>query len=145
MGKLDGSCLCGNVTYACDADPIASANCHCRDCQRASGAAFSTIAIVPEDSFEISGETLAVFQTIGDEHGKVAHRHFCSNCGSQLITKSDAFPGVVFIKVGTLDDTSLVQPALDVWSESKQSWTEPGERVTVPRGPTEEAMAQLAG
>jgi hypothetical protein len=54
MGKLDGSCLCGSVTYTCDADPIASANCHCRDCQKASGAPFTTNVIVPEDSVQIS-------------------------------------------------------------------------------------------
>ena len=65
MGKLDGSCLCGNVTYTCDADPIASANCHCRDCQSSSGAAFSTVAMVPADSIEIRGETLSIFRTIG--------------------------------------------------------------------------------
>jgi len=145
MGKLDGSCLCGNVTYTCDADPIASANCHCRDCQSSSGAAFSTVAMVPADSIEISGETLSIFRTIGTDHGKEAQRRFCSNCGSQLITTSDAYPGVVFIKVGTLNDSSLVQPAMDVWSDSKQSWTDHGERFTVPRGPTEEAMAQLTG
>jgi hypothetical protein len=145
MGKLDGSCLCGNVTYICDTDPIASANCHCHDCQRSSGAAFSTNVIVPADAIEISGETLSTFETIGDDHGKEAHRHFCTNCGSQLVTTSDAYPGLVFIKAGTLNDSSVVSPAIDVWSDSKQSWTDHGERFNVPRGPTEEAMAQLAG
>lgn len=145
MGKLDGSCLCGNVTYTCDSDPIASANCHCRDCQKSSGAAFSTVVIVPSDSIEISGETLSIFRTIGDDHGEEDQRHFCSNCGSPLITTSGAYPGMVFIKAGTLKNSSLVQPAMDVWAESKQSWTDHGERVAVPRGPTEEAMAQLAG
>jgi hypothetical protein len=43
------------------------------------------------------------------------------NCGSQLITTSDAYPGMVFIKAGTLNDSSLVQPAMDVSSDSKQS------------------------
>lgn len=145
MGKLDGGCLCGNVTYTCDADPIASANCHCRDCQRSSGAAFSTVAMVPADSIEIRGETLSIFRTVGDDHGKEDQRHFCSNCGSQLITTSDAYPGVVFIKAGTLNDNTLIKPAMDVWSDSKQAWSDHGERFAVPRGPTEEAMAQLMG
>ena len=145
MGKLDGSCLCGSVTYTCDADPIASANCHCRDCQKSSGAAFSTVVLVPADALKISGESLAVFRTTGDDHGEEAQRHFCTNCGSQVVTASDAFAGVVFLKAGTLDDSSLVQPAIDVWAESKQAWTDHGARFTVPRGPTPEAMAQLAG
>jgi hypothetical protein len=143
MGKLDGSCLCGNVTYTCDAAPIASVNCHCRDCQKSSGAPFSTIAMVPADSVQITGETLSVYRTVGDDHGQEAQRHFCTNCGSQLMTTSDAYPAFALIKTGTLHDSSLVQPRLDIWSESKQAWTDHGERMTVPRGPTEEAIAQL--
>jgi hypothetical protein len=101
--------------------------------------------MVPADSIEISGETLSIFRTIGDDHGKEGQRHFCSNCGSPLITVSDAYPGVVFIKAGTLNDSSPVQPAMDVWSDSKQAWTDHGGRFNVPRGPTDDAMAQLAG
>lgn len=145
MGKLDGSCLCGEVTYSCDADPIASANCHCQDCQKSTGSAFSTVVMVPADSFAISGETLSIFHTTGADHGQDAQRHFCSNCGSPVATTSDAYPGFVLIKVGTLDDSSLVQPAIDVWAESKQSWTDHGPRPAVPRDPTPEIMAQLAG
>lgn len=145
MGKLDGSCLCGNVTYTCDADPIASANCHCRDCQRASGAPFTTNVIVPEASVEIRGETLSVFQTTGDGHGKQALRRFCSNCGSQLIVTSEGYPGFAFIKSGTLNDTSLVRPGLDIWADSKQPWTDHGERVVAARDPSPEVVAQLAG
>src|SRR5579859_2051039 len=145
MGKLDGSCLCGNVTYTCDAEPIASVNCHCRDCQRSSGAAFMTVVVVPEASVEIQGESLSVFSVAGEDHGKGNHRHFCSNCGSQLITKPDAYPGLVFIKAGTLKDSSLVRPAMDIWTESKQAWTDHGPRPTAPRDPTPEATASLAG
>ena len=121
MGKLDGSCLCGNVTYTCDADPIASVNCHCRDCQRSSGAAFMTVVVVPADSIDVKGETLSVFTVKGQEHGKSNNRHFCGNCGSQLLTRPDAYPGMAFIKAGTLNDTSLVKPAIDIWTESKRS------------------------
>lgn len=145
MGKLDGGCLCGKVTYACDAEPIASVNCHCRDCQRSSGAAFMTVAVVPADSVEIEGETLSVFTATGTDHGKSNHRHFCSNCGAQLLTRPEAYPGLVFLKVGTLNDASLIQPAMDIWTESKQPWTDHGQRPTAPRDPSPEATAQLAG
>jgi hypothetical protein len=144
MGKLDGGCLCGNVTYTCDADPIASANCHCQDCQKSTGSAFSTVVMVPADSFEISGETLSITHTTGTDHGQDAQRHFCSACGSPLATISDAYP-FVLIKAGTLNDTSLVQPAVDIWSGSKQSWTDHGGRPAAPRDPTPEMVAQLAG
>jgi hypothetical protein len=33
-----GGCLCGAVRYAFDAPPLATVACHCRDCQKLSGA-----------------------------------------------------------------------------------------------------------
>jgi hypothetical protein len=145
MGKLDGSCLCGNVTYSSDADPIAAANCHCHHCQKSTGSAFSTVVVAPSEGFEIHGDTLGVYDTISEESGMPAHRHFCTNCGSPLVTRSDAAPALVYIKAGTLNDTSFVTPMLDVWASSKQPWSEHGERATLPKGPTREMMAQLAG
>ena len=61
MGKLDGRCLCGAVEYSCDAEPAFTAVCHCRDCQRQSGTAFSVIVGVPESDFRLSGELSASF------------------------------------------------------------------------------------
>lgn len=145
MGKLDGSCLCGNITYTCDAEPLVTANCHCKHCQGSTGSAFSTVVVVPADSVEISGETLAIFVTTSEETGLPGQRHFCTNCGSPLLTKSDDSTGLVYLKAGTLNDTSRVSPVLDVWTDSKQEWSDHGGRIAVPRGPTAEAMAQLRG
>ena len=50
MAKLDGSCLCGSVTYGCgDAEPLAMAVCHCTDCQKQTGTTFSMVVVVPRD------------------------------------------------------------------------------------------------
>lgn len=145
MGKLDGSCLCGNVTYSCDAEPIAAANCHCKHCQKSTGSAFSTVVVVPADSLEISGDTIGIYVTTSEESGLPARRHFCTNCGSALLTKAEASPELVFVKAGTLNDTSAVTPAIDVWAESKQEWSDHGARPAMPRGPSPEAMARIMG
>lgn len=42
--KYQGSCLCGAVSYQSDAEPRYSFNCHCRDCQKATGSAYAPIA-----------------------------------------------------------------------------------------------------
>ena len=34
---LTGHCLCGNVTYSADAEPLIQGVCHCTDCQRQTG------------------------------------------------------------------------------------------------------------
>jgi len=34
MPELTGACLCGRLRYTITAEPVMSAVCHCRDCQR---------------------------------------------------------------------------------------------------------------
>jgi hypothetical protein len=82
MTELSGSCLCGAVTYSCTADPLFTAICHCTECQKQTGTAFSIIVGVPKAAFQVEGNP-STFTTIGDDTHKETIRHFCSNCGSQ--------------------------------------------------------------
>jgi hypothetical protein len=95
MGRLDGGCLCGSVEFTCDAEPIGVANCHCTDCQKQTGSAFSTFVIVPADSVAITGDTLSAFTTIGTDSGKEVVRKFCSACGSPVISEVALVPGAL--------------------------------------------------
>jgi hypothetical protein len=122
MAELNGGCLCGSVRYACEADPMATANCHCTDCQRQTGSAFSTFIAVPRDAFQVEGDTLSSYTTTGEDTGKETTRHFCTNCGSPVMSFNEAMPDVVFIKAGSLDDRSWVSPQLDVFCDSAQPW-----------------------
>jgi hypothetical protein len=145
MGKLDGSCLCGSVRLVCDAEPLAAANCHCKDCQRQTGSAFSTVVTVPADAVEVRGE-VATFTTVGTDTGAKAHRQFCPACGSPVLTLPELTPGLAFIKAGILDDPSIVRPVMEAWTGSAQPWIEPDRQlVCTERGPSEEILAMLAG
>lgn len=136
MGKLDGHCLCGAVTYSSDAEPAFVAVCHCKDCQRQTGAANSIVVGVPADQIDVHGDTLASFTTIGEDHGKEVHRRFCSTCGSSVLSDTEQLPGLLVIKAGTLDDTSWLQPQVEVWGRSAQPWVETHEgRPRLERGP----------
>ena len=44
---LTGRCLCGSVQYEIDSEPTMPGICHCKNCQRQAGSAFSTLAGVP--------------------------------------------------------------------------------------------------
>jgi hypothetical protein len=44
-----GRCLCGAVSYRFDAQPEAVVLCHCEDCQRHTGSAFSMNVSVSRD------------------------------------------------------------------------------------------------
>ena len=135
MSKLDGRCLCGAVTYSSQAEPAFTAICHCKDCQRQSGAAFSIIVGVPKSELELAGE-LSNHPTIGEDHGRETQRQFCAACGSPILSLSEGMPDIAFIKAGTLDDTSWLEPQLEVWGKSAQPWVEPVEgRPRLDRGP----------
>lgn len=98
-----------------------TAICHCKHCQQTSGAAFSVNLGMPADQVKISGSALAQFEDTGTS-GKPVIRMFCRNCGSAVATDAKAFPGVLFIKAGTLDDTSWVKPGVQIWTDSAQKW-----------------------
>src|SRR3954447_3212428 len=104
MGKLDGRCLCGAVTYSSDAEPMFTAICHCKNCQRQTGTAFSLVVGVPIDQLTVEGQ-LSTHVTVGDDHGENVDRRFCPACGSPIVSISAGNPGIAIIKAGTLDDT----------------------------------------
>jgi hypothetical protein len=122
MGKLDGSCLCGKITYSCDAEPLANAICHCTECQRQTGTSFSIIVAVPTDALKVEGDSLSSFTTVGTDSGSKVSRQFCSECGSPIVSLSEGTPELAFIKAGTLNDTSWFEPQMQVWCDSAQPW-----------------------
>lgn len=120
MPNLAGSCLCGSVRYASSAQPVLTAFCHCRNCQKAGGGGYSVNVAVPCDSLEVEGAPVA-FESAGTS-GKRTVRRFCGQCGSPLFTDAAAFEGMTFIKAATLDDPSWIEPNLHIWCDSAQPW-----------------------
>jgi len=79
MGKIKGSCLCGEVKYESSAEPLMIAACHCTHCRKQSGSAFSVNIGVPADSVTITGDSLKTYDDMGAS-GKSVLRKFCGNC-----------------------------------------------------------------
>ena len=104
--------MCGSITYSCDAEPVTTAVCHCTECQRQTGTAFSIVVGLPADALDVKGDTLAMFKTVGEASGGETQRNFCSACGAPVFSTSPLAPGVVLIKAGSLDDASWVAPAM---------------------------------
>lgn len=124
MAHIEGRCLCGNVHYSTDAEPTFAGVCHCGDCQRFTGSAFSTVIAVPSAALKLTG-ALKTFSKRGDS-GKLIHRRFCPECGSGIMDEADALPGVAMINAGTLDDRSWVAPKSEIYCDSAQPWVRLG-------------------
>jgi hypothetical protein len=95
------------------------ANCHCRDCQQATGTAYAAGVLVPRDSVTITG-AVNYYDVVGDS-GKAISRGFCPNCGSRLFGKR-ASSDLISIMAGSLDDPSWFRPAMDLYAASAQPW-----------------------
>jgi hypothetical protein len=130
------------VTYSAEAEPVVQAVCHCTDCQRQTGGPYSVIVGVPRGSLHVAGDTLSSYTTIGEDHGGETERSFCSACGAPVFSRAAVMPEVVFLKAGSLDDASWVQPSVEAWTRSAQPWTPPFEQTArLERGPGSAAQA----
>jgi len=124
MPQITGGCLCGKIRYSATADPVFTGVCHCRNCQKQSGTAFSIVVGVPAPSLSVQGE-MKTYHDKGDS-GQAVERRFCPDCGSPILTEVAVMPGVAILKAGTLDDPSGLKPGMEIFCDSAQPWVQLG-------------------
>jgi hypothetical protein len=117
---ITGGCLCGKVRYTFSAHPIFSGNCHCRDCQKSSGSAYTPALFVPENAVNVSGQVQ--YFTINADSGRTVSRGFCPNCGSQLFSQLELLPDMLGIRAGSLDNPDEYKPSMDIFTASAACW-----------------------
>jgi len=118
--SFEGRCLCGAVSYSSTVAPVFAGNCHCKDCQRASGGPYTPALMFPAAAVQIRG-TPRYFASRGDS-GRTIERGFCPDCGSQLFSRLEGLPGMLGVRAGTLDDAAQFKPQLDFYVASAQPW-----------------------
>jgi len=118
---ISGGCHCGLIGFEIKNDPKFTVNCHCDDCKRRNGSAFSTYAGVNEGDlvFTRGGHHLKKYQV--DNSGE---KYFCSECGSQIYNKNYRIPGLYLMFYGALAQPSRLTPAFNVYCSSKLSWVD---------------------
>ncbi len=118
--NFTGGCMCGAVRYECNAEPIFMGNCHCRDCQKASGSGYEAAVGIPAPALKITGNVK--YHDIKADSGNTISRGFCPECGSRMFGKTSGMPQLAIILAGSLDDPKQFQPGMDVYVSSAQPW-----------------------
>jgi hypothetical protein len=65
---------------------------------------------------------LSTYEVRSNPESKPFYRSICARCGSPISGRGEAYPGILFLKAGTLDDPSRVQPGAHMWCAEKQTW-----------------------
>ena len=117
------SCRCGQLGATVTGDPVRVSVCHCLDCKKRTGSAFSAQARWPSDRFQSQGES-RTWMHRADSGNRITH-HFCPECGSTLFYVIEGkFDGLVAIPLGAFDDPYFASPKFSVWEQRKNSWVE---------------------
>jgi hypothetical protein len=116
-----GGCLCGAVRYESGGEPLFSLQCHCRDCQRASGAAHVSAVRMPSAEFRITQGAPKTYVARSDAGNDIS-RVFCGECGTPLYVQVSTRPDIVGLRVTTFDDPSWFKPDANIFTKSAQPW-----------------------
>ncbi len=118
---FSGGCLCGAIRYSCSGEPLYMGNCHCRDCQQATGSAYFAAVVVKEADFTLLSGEPKWYEKPADR-GHIMRRAFCSGCGSPVFLMNGARTDFRALYAGSLDDPSWYQPSQDIYVASAQPW-----------------------
>lgn len=119
---LHGGCDCGKVRYAVTAAPLVVHCCHCRWCQRESGAAFALNAMLEASCVQNLG-LQPELTWVPSQSGRGQQIARCAHCLIAVWSHySGSGPVTTFLRVGTLDDPDALPPDVHIFVESKQPW-----------------------
>lgn len=120
--SFEGGCTCRVVRYRMTDTPLFVHCCHCRWCQRETGAAFALNAMIEADCVVLlQGEPETVVTPSNSGKGQKITR--CPTCRIALWSNyAGAGDKVRFVRVGTLDNPDRFPPDIHIFTTSKQPW-----------------------
>lgn len=113
-------CRCGSLQAECAEEPLRVSVCHCRECQRRTGSAFSAQARFPVGSVTVKGET-STFVRTADSGSRLTYQ-FCPSCGSTIAYEIDQWPDVIAVPLGAFGDEAFPSPAYSIYERRKRPW-----------------------
>ena len=136
-----GGCHCGAVRYELLARPRGVYACHCKDCQRFSGAGYTLSMVVAKADLRVTKGTLTGYHKTADS-GRKQVMHGCAECGVRIWNEPLASPDILVLKPGTLDDAGWAVPVGNIWTASKLAWVaiDPDEPAFPGQPPSRDAL-----
>lgn len=122
MTEYTGGCTCRAVRYRLIADPMFIHCCHCRWCQRETGASFALNALIESDRVQLLGATPQIIDTPSNS-GKGQRIWRCPTCHIAVWSNYGGRGDLIrFVRVGTLDEPDRWPPDVHIFTQSKQPW-----------------------
>ena len=119
---LEGGCSCGAVRYRMTGGPLFVHCCHCRWCQRETGASFALNAMIEADRVVLLSGAPEMVAT-PSESGRGQKIARCPECRVALWSNyAGAGDALRFVRVGTLDEPDRLPPDIHIYTASKQPW-----------------------
>ncbi len=122
--SMQGSCLCGKVSYQVSGPFDTFHLCHCSQCRKSTGTAHAANIFARAENIEwLSGEDQIKRYT--PEREGVISKCFCSHCGS-LVPYVSLQSGRLVIPAGSLDSESAIHPVDNIFWADRADWYDAG-------------------
>jgi hypothetical protein len=120
--RYTGGCLCGALRYEASGEPLYAGHCYCADCRKASGSGFIPFMGFAAGAVRFTGETLTFSSPAAS--GDQALRNSCPICGGLVFGGEVGKHEWHTIYAGSLDDPSLFQPKMAIFTRGKPDWAQ---------------------
>jgi len=117
---IEGSCLCGAVSFSLDGLLRGVRYCHCANCRKFAGTSTATWAMADASDLQVTPSDVPV----GRFNSGRGIRCFCSACGSPVWFESIDYPDIIGIPLGVIDSGGHPAPEMHLWVQSKPAWYE---------------------
>ena len=122
-------CHCGDLELACEGEPRRISMCHCEDCQRRTGSAFSVAVFYDRDKVRLVHGTPRQYERPSASGFPVTF-HFCPRCGANTHWSPARMPDRIGVALGAFADPAFPAPEQSVWTHDKHAWLSLPESMT---------------
>jgi len=114
------ACHCGGLRLTVTCDPSWTNVCHCKACQRRTGAVIHSGAYFLQTDVTVDGPTKTYARPA--DSGYAIAFHFCPECGSNVYWEASRFPRYYGVAVGAFADPGFPAPRISVYESRRHSW-----------------------